>query len=283
VTAQALSVYSLWGATSLYVISMLGYAFHAARVADARGRSVDVPTSSRSLGIGRATVIVGAVLHLVGVVARGVEAGHVPWSSMYEYTITGSLVVIAVFLVLARRRDAHFLGAFATGIASLSLGLALPLLYSASDQLQPALQSYWLVVHVSIAILATGIFAIGFAVTVIQLLRRSPRLNFAPPEEELEAMAFRLHAFGFVLWTFTVIAGAIWANEAWGRPWGWDPKEVWSFVIWALYAGYLHARTTRGWAGRRAAWLSVAGFAALIINFTVVNLVIQGLHSYAGV
>jgi len=301
VTAQALSIAALWGATLLYAIALVSYSIHLARVTEAKGAKKSAPAAGRALGIARATTVVGALLHAAGVGARWVEAGHVPWSTMYEYTITGSFVAVVVFLVVGRFREVTFLGAGVTGIATLSLGLALPLLYGAAAALQPALQSYWLVIHVSIAVIATGVFSVAFVATALQLGRdyrdaataagaSSPfrgrafqLLDGVPTPVALEALAFRLNAFGFVLWTFTVTAGAIWAENAWGRFWGWDPKEVWSFIIWLIFAAYLHARTTQGWTGRKAAYLSIAGFAALIMNFTVVNLVVQGLHSYAGV
>jgi cytochrome c-type biogenesis protein CcsB len=254
----------------------------------------DEPVRTKAAGIAASTTLVGAVLQGIGVVARGIEAGHVPWSTMYEYTITGTWVAVVVFLIVQRKRDVSYLAPGVTGFATIALGLALTTLYAASTGLQPALQSFWLVIHVSIAIIATGVFTVAFVATVLQLLRdyrdagtrwlaRVRWLEAVPEPGKLEALSFRLHAVGFVLWTFTVMAGAVWAEHAWGRYWGWDPKEVWSFVIWVIYAAYLHARTTQGWAGRRSAYIAVAGFVALIMNFTVVNLVFQGLHSYAGV
>ena len=107
-------------------------------------------------------------------------------------------------------------------------------------------------------------------------------LDALPSTRELEALSFRVNAVAFVLWTFTVMAGAVWAEHAWGRYWGWDPKEVWSFIVWVIYAAYLHARTTRGWAGKRSAWFVVVGYATVIFNFTGVNLFFLGLHSYSG-
>lgn len=311
-TAQTLSVLTLWGATVLYAIAMVAYAIRLARIAETRGAArvpvmagaatpaptgADVPTSTsadRAHGIARSTLSVGLLLHIVGVVARAIEAGHAPWSNMYEYTITGALAVVLVFATIQWRNDITFLGAGVAGFATLCVGLALTVLYAQSTGLPPALQSFWLVIHVAIAIIATGIFVVAFLVTSLQLGRdfreagtgwlQEPSvrcLDALPSALRLEGLAFRLHAVGFVLWTFTVMAGAVWAEHAWGRYWGWDPKEVWSFVIWVLYASYLHARTTQGWAGRRSAYLAIAGFVALILNFTVVNLVFQGLHSYA--
>ncbi len=241
--------------------------------------------ADRALGTARTAMLLGLVLHTVGLVARGIEAGHVPWSNMYEYTITGSFVAVAVFAVIQARRDVAFLGTGVTGFATFALGVGLTQLYAASTGLRPALQSFWIVIHVSIAIIATGVFIVAAVATALQLLKyrgSGPRwLTAVPGAAKLEALAFRLNAVGFVLWTFTVMTGAVWAEHAWGRYWGWDPKEVWSFVIWVLYAAYLHARTTQGWMGKRSAWLSLVGFVALLMNFTVVNLFFQGLHSYA--
>jgi len=337
VNFQTLSVMALWGATVLYAIAMVGYAIRLARVADAKVQATQfvtagggdaplaaVPASDRdrtaegdpasaakALGIARSSTMVGIVLHGTGVLARGLEADHVPWSNMYEYTISGSLVAVAIFLAVQRRRDITFLGAGITGLATIALGLGLTVLYAAPESLPPALQSFWLVIHVSIATICSGIFGVSFIVTGLQLLRdyrdSEPRvvhnrvvrpihragvrvikgramrfLEAVPSAAKLEALAFRLIAVGFVLWTFTVMAGAIWAEHAWGRYWGWDPKEIWSFVIWVVYAAYLHARTTQGWAGRKSAYLALAGFGSLIINFTLVNYVFQGLHTYAG-
>lgn len=316
-TAQLLSVLSLWGAVILYAVAMVAYSIRLAREADARVQArqlvavgggsaeagaplvVKLPRSAvKALGIARAATLMGLILNGIGVVARGFEAGHAPWSNMYEYTMTGSFVAVLVLVLISRKRDVTFLGAGVTGLATIFLGLGLTVLYSEADTLLPALQSMWLVVHVSIAIICTGIFGVAFVVTALQLLKdyrdsgtertewargRSLRfLEAVPKADQLESLAFRLIAVGFVLWTFTVIAGAIWAEHAWGRYWGWDPKEIWSFVIWVIYAAYLHARTTQGWAGRKSAYLASVGFVALILNFTVVNFVFQGLHTYAG-
>jgi len=334
VTAQAISVAALWGAVILYAIAMVAYAIRLAREADARGQSrrvaalkeaapaqasgslvgsvavvtpasgiteptvVKMPRSAtRALGIARSATFVGFILNGIGVLARGIEAGHVPWSDMYELAITGSFVAVGVLLIVQRRRDVTFLGAGVTGLATIALGLGLTVLYGAAESLPPALQSMWLIIHVSIATICSGIFGVAFIVTSLQLLKdyrdsgtertgwaRGRALRFleaVPKADVLEALAFRLIAVGFVLWTFTVMAGAIWAEHAWGRYWGWDPKEVWSFIIWVVYAAYLHARTTQGWAGRKSAYLALVGFGALIINFTLVNFVFQGLHTYA--
>lgn len=237
------------------------------------------------------------LLHAGAVVTRGLSAQRVPWANMYEFSLTGSAVVTGVFLLVLARRDLRFLGTFVIGPALLTLGLAVVVLYTESAQVVPALQSYWLVIHVSIAFVASALLTIAFSATVLQLVqgRREDRraagealkggrfMDALPASAELEQVGHRLVAVAFPLWTFTLVAGAIWAEKAWGRYWGWDPKEVWTFVIWVVYAAYLHARATRGWDGRRAAYLSMAGFACVLVNFLVVNVFFSGQHSYAGI
>jgi cytochrome c-type biogenesis protein CcsB len=250
---------------------------------------------SRARGIARSTTTLGLALHVLAVVLRGLAAERAPWANMYEFTLVGTLVAVVVLTLVLRGRDLPFLGVLVSGFTVLALALGLLVFYIQADGVQPALDSYWLVIHVGVAITSTGVFTVAFAASVLQLLRDSRDhgstalaggrwrwLAAVPRPAELEALSFRLNAVGFVLWTFTLIAGAIWAEHAWGRYWGWDPKEVWTFVIWVVYAAYLHARTTRGWAGRRAAWFVVVGFACVIANFTLVNMFFSGLHSYSG-
>lgn len=253
--------------------------------------NVVAPGPRKSAGIGTATFTVGSVLLLAGIVTRGLAAGRVPWANMYEFTLMGVFIASAVFLGLQRKRDVRYLGTFIALFAVLALFLALAVLYLDPDPVQPALQSYWLVIHVSVATAAMGVLAVAAVTSSLQLVkdRAISRgtvgrvLGSLPSVDDLERLAFRINAVGFVLWTFTLIAGAIWAEHAWGRFWGWDAKEVWTFVVWVIYAAYLHARSTRGWEGRRAAWFSVAGFVSILVNFYVVNLFFNSLHSYSGV
>lgn len=242
-----------------------------------------------------AVMILAAVIHLAGVLSRAFAAGRVPWGNMYEFCTTGALVVSVVFLISLIFRDLRFVGVLVSGLALTMMTAATIGFPTPVGHLKPALQSYWLVIHVSIAVLASGIFTITFAMAVLQLIQtrrerdiisgKGSKLNFmrlVPSSQALENFAFRLNAVGFVMWTFTLAAGAIWAEKAWGRYWGWDTKEVWTFVIWVVYAAYLHARATRGWAGPRSAWLSIAGYLCIVFNFTVVNVFFSGLHSYSG-
>ncbi|ABM10431.1 MULTISPECIES: c-type cytochrome biogenesis protein CcsB [Micrococcaceae] len=242
--------------------------------------------------IGVAVSVLGLIIHAAGVISRGIAAGRVPWGNMYEFATTGAMLVMAVFLTGLLFRDLRFLGTFITGLALVMLMAGAVAFPTPVAQLIPALQSYWLVIHVSVAVLAAAIFTLTFALSVLQLAKArldkadKPRaaglLRLVPNPVSLEQLAYRLNAIGFILWTFTLMAGAIWAEAAWGRYWGWDTKEVWTFVIWVVYAGYLHARATRGWDGTRAAWLSITGYLCVIFNFVVVNVYFSGLHSYSG-
>lgn len=242
-----------------------------------------------------AVMALGALVHLAGVFCRAFAAGRVPWGNMYEFCTTGALVVSVVYLVSLIFRDLRFVGVLVSGLALIMMTAATIGFPTPVGHLKPALQSYWLVIHVSIAVFASGVFTITFAMAILQLIQthrerdiisgRGSRWNFmrlVPSSQALENFAFRLNAVGFVMWTFTLAAGAIWAEKAWGRYWGWDTKEVWTFVIWVVYAAYLHARATRGWTGPRSAWLSIAGYLCIIFNFTIVNVFFSGLHSYSG-
>ncbi len=241
-------------------------------------------------GIAMSTTFLGAAFHVIGVVTRGISAGHVPWSNMYEFTITFSAVIVVIFLWMARSRDLRYLGAFVTLSVLLLLGVAVAVLYVEADGLRPILDNYWLYLHVSVAVLAIAILSIAAVFAILQLVKdysggtgstTERVLSGLPSADDMERTSYRLTAVGFVLWTFTLVAGAIWAEHAWGRPWGWDAKEVWTLVIWLIYAGYLHARATRGWDGRRAAWLVITGFVAILLNYFVVNFLLSTKHGYA--
>jgi cytochrome c-type biogenesis protein CcsB len=264
-------------------------------VAGAEAQKVVVPERRKLARVAMALTVIGFALQFAATLMRGVAASRVPWANMYEFAMTGTLIIVAVFLLVNLKWDMKFLGSFVTGLVLLLLGLAATRYYVEIVPLPPALQSYWLVIHVFVATLATGFFALGFALSLMQLLQTKRELAVAAKEKtrlafltrlpdsvQLENYAYRLIIIGFVLWTFTLIAGAIWAEKAWGRYWGWDTKEVWTFIIWTIYAGYIHARSTRGWRGTRSAWLAMIGFAAVIFNFTVVNIFFKGLHAYSG-
>lgn len=247
--------------------------------------------------IGRAAVaalLVAAAAHGVAVVTRGIAAGRVPWGNMYEFLLSATFVAVVAWLVVLRRWPAtRHLGLYVALTNVVLLGLAGMLVYVPVEPLVPALDSYWLLIHVAAAALASGIFLVGFVAAAMYLIRSgydrgrqgfpytlAPRL---PAADTLERLTFRLHAFGFPIWTFgALIAGPIWAEAAWGRYWGWDPKEVWAFISWVVYAAYLHARATPSVQRPVATWLAVAGWVTMLMNLFGVNLFFDGLHSYAG-
>lgn len=278
------------------------------------------------LSAARVAAYVGVAVHLGSILARGIAAERVPWGNLFEYVTVVGFLLVAAFLFVERRWHTESVGGFALGAAVATLGGS-TLVYVPPGPLVPALNSYWLRIHVVMAALSSALFALGFVFTVLYLFqqRREARLsarNVAPSDaeppliaagagerpddyvpaeepdaapapvhpsersrlptaERLDRIAYRTIVFAFPIWTLAILFGAIWAEEAWGRYWGWDPKEVWSFVTWVVFAGYLHARATVGWRGKRAAVLAVIGFAALVFNVIVVNTVIAGLHSYA--
>ena len=233
----------------------------------------------------------------IAVIIRGLAVHRAPWGNMYEFVTALTCVAAIFFLSVMIRYRAWSLGVFVVGAVVVILGLAETLIYTAAGELVPALQSYWLDIHVTALTLATGIFFVAAVLGCVYLwvdryTRRVAAGRAAPGNgivrrlpsiEQLDRLTYRTIVFGFPVWTFGVIAGAIWADQAWGRYWGWDPVETWAFITWVLYAAFLHARATAGWRGRRAHYVQLLGFASLIFNILVVQVFIAGLHSYAGV
>ncbi len=239
----------------------------------------------------------GVTAHTVAVVTRGLAVHRAPWGNMYEFVTALTCFAAIFFLFVMIRYRAWALGVFVMGAVVVALGLAETLIYTAAGDLVPALQSYWLSIHVTAMTVATGIFFVAAVLGCIYLAvdrynRRVAAGKAAPGNgivsrlpsiEQLDRLTYRTIVFGFPVWTFGVIAGAIWADQAWGRYWGWDPVETWAFITWVLYAAFLHARATAGWRGRRAHYVQLLGFASLMFNILVVQVFIAGLHSYAGV
>jgi cytochrome c-type biogenesis protein CcsB len=239
----------------------------------------------------------GILTHLVAVVTRGFAVHRAPWGNMYEFVTALTCVAAIFFCYVMVRYRAWALGVFVMGAVVVALGLAETVIYTAAGPLVPALQSYWLSIHVTAMTLATGIFFVAAVLGVMYLVVERYRARVAagkaqpgngllariPSAAQLDKLTYRTVVFGFPVWTFGVIAGAIWADQAWGRYWGWDPVETWAFITWVLYACYLHARATAGWRGRRAHYIQLIGFASLTFNMLVVQVFITGMHSYAGV
>jgi cytochrome c-type biogenesis protein CcsB len=238
--------------------------------------------------------VVGLGVHIGIMVTRGLAAGRVPWGNMYEFVITLTAVCSLAWLILLVRRPAlRPLGLFVSAALTVLLGFAGVVLHTAAEPLLPALNSYWLKIHVTAAATASGLLLIGFIPAALFLIRAGydagkRRFPYTigrnlPPAESLERLTFRLHTFAFPIWTLAVICGAIWAEAAWGRYWGWDPKETWSFISWVAYAAYLHARATPSVKRTTATWFAVAAWGTMLINLYVINFVAVGLHSYANV
>ncbi|WP_296632446.1 c-type cytochrome biogenesis protein CcsB [Rhodoluna sp.] len=290
-----ISLLFIYGAMLVYTVSFLSFSWQLTRLSSDKKKIRAGASQLERVGI--TLLIMADVLHGVGVILRGIAASRVPWANMYEFSITGSFIVVTIFLIALKIRDIRLIAAFVSGFNLLILGVATTVFYVRVAPLPPALQSYWLVIHVLVAVLATAFFNIAAALSIAYIFKTAKWvensklklvgamrriLGLFPNEEKLERLAYRFNIIGFILWTFTLIAGAIWAERAWHRYWGWDTKEVWTFIIWTIYAGYLHANATRGWTGKRSAWLAVVGFVAILFNFTVVNLFFKGLHVYSG-
>ena len=239
--------------------------------------------------------VLGCAAHLLALVARGMAAdpNRVPWGNMYEFTITGSFVVVAGYLLLRKRYGLDWMGPIVTAMVVVLLMVAVLWLYSPIEPLTEALNSYWLVIHVMSAIVATGAFTLGGITSALYLVRARAEKRELPADRGyvarlpslavLDRVSYRIHAFAFPVWTFAVlISGPIWAHQAWSSYWNWDPKEVCAFITWVVYAAYLHARATAGWRGRNAAIVALIGLATLWFNFIGINYFsTTSQHSYA--
>ncbi|MPZ00378.1 MAG: c-type cytochrome biogenesis protein CcsB [Actinophytocola sp.] len=253
-------------------------------------------TTSRAARFGRmgvALTVLGVLLHLAALVLRGLATSRVPWGNMYEYMMAVCLIAVITWLVVLRKYPSvRHLSVFVLLPVVILLFVGGTMLYATAAPVQPALQSYWLIIHVSAAIVSSGMFLVPGVASILYLIRDRHESNpsrFAkvaghlPGRSVLDRVSYRTTVLAFPIYTFGVLCGAVWAEAAWGRFWGWDPKETVAFVAWVIYAAYLHARATAGWRGRPAAWINVTGFAMVVFNLFFINLVTAGLHSYAGV
>jgi cytochrome c-type biogenesis protein CcsB len=296
-----ISNYLVYSSMGVFALAFIAHAYETAfavrapHLADTakgnlRTKTFDYTRTEKTARIATAMMILGFLLLLAGVIARGVSAGRAPWGNMYEFSITGALAFTAAYLAALRKYDLRWLGLFVSISVLLALGTAVTVLYVPSAPLVPALKSPWLVIHVSTAIISGGIFLLsniiaGAFLSLDSMEKKGERAPWAkrlPSLDVLDQLSYRLVAFVFPLWTFSVIAGAIWAESAWGRYWGWDPKETWAFITWVAYAAYLHARVTIGWRGRRAAWLCIFAGSTFLFNYVYVNVWGTGKHTYSG-
>jgi cytochrome c-type biogenesis protein CcsB len=236
--------------------------------------------------------ILGLAGNTLGIGLRWAESyqmgiGHAPLSNLYESLVFFSWAIILLYQFIERKYENLTIGAFAAPLAFLALAYASfsPSVESSIQPLVPALKSNWLITHVVACFIGYAAFAIAFGISVMYLLKQgdkkgtgSLRTHF-PDLSVLDELTHQMVMFGFLFLSIGIITGAVWANSAWGRYWGWDPKETWSLITWFIYATLLHARMMRGWHGRRIALLSIIGFAAVLFTYFGVNY-LPGLHSY---
>jgi cytochrome c-type biogenesis protein CcsB len=235
--------------------------------------------------------IIGCAGNAAGISMRWIESyklgiGHAPLTNLYESLIFFALVIVIIYLIIEYKYKYNLLGAFITPLSCLAMAYA-SLSPNINDRIQPlipALQSNWLIAHVVACFIGYAAFAISFGISLAYLLKKKKQgsktfFNHFPAADILNELNYQLIIFGFLFLTIGIITGAVWANSAWGRYWGWDPKETWSLVTWFVYATLLHARMTRGWTGKRIALLSMGGFLAVLFTYFGVNY-LPGLHSY---
>ncbi|MFN8102350.1 MAG: c-type cytochrome biogenesis protein CcsB [Mycobacterium sp.] len=315
-----LAQYSDWAFTSSVVILILALVMLAIELAYSRSRRVaerelvaaggvtadsdrpgvvggaPVRTVDERIGrAGLALVYVGIAMLFVCIVLRGLATSRAPWGNMYEFINLTAFSGLLAAAVVLRKPAYRALWVFVLIPVLILLTVSGKWLYTHAAPVMPALQSYWLPIHVSVVSLGSGVFLVAGVASILFLLKMSPLgapdrdgalarvLQRLPDAQTLDRIAYRTTIFAFPVFGFGVIFGAIWAEEAWGRYWGWDPKETVSFIAWVVYAAYLHARSTAGWRDKKAAWINVVGFVAMVFNLFFINLVTVGLHSYAGV
>ncbi|MBO1753639.1 c-type cytochrome biogenesis protein CcsB [Allobranchiibius sp. CTAmp26] len=315
-----LSSHFLWASALVLTLAMMSFAldlagapYRAARLEARRSATTqtqatadgdvlvdtavatDVAPEKRPWG-GRGITLswLGTLLLIVAVVTRTIAVGRPPLGNMYEFSMVGCMFAMVFFLAWSLKSDIRWLGVFITGPIVLFEMLAAVIYYTAASSLMPSLQSYWLSIHVTVATLSVALSTLAFSLTLAYFVQnwrdergeagreRLKWMDALPSAASLDRTTYGVLIVAFPMWTFTLIAGAIWAQEAWGHYWNWDPKEVWTLVIWVVYAAYLHARATAGWSGKKAAYIALAGFVAILINYGIVNVYFVGQHSYSG-
>ena len=294
-SAALLSNDFIYASMALFTFAFFAHAVEVAWSVKTPAKSVkktklDFSRTERVGRLASAFMVLGFLLLTVAVIFRGISAHRVPWGNMYEFSITGAFAFSGAYLFALKKYKLRWLGLPVSLAVLLTLGTAITLLYRPSAPLVPALKSTWLVIHVSAAIISGGVFLLANCVAAAYLIldryeQKGVRPVWAqklPSLETLDNLSYRLVALVFPLWTFAVIAGAIWAESAWGRYWGWDPKETWAFITWVAYAAYLHARVTVGWRGRKAAWLCLFAGSTFLFNYIYINVWGTGRHTYSG-
>ncbi|MEY3133679.1 MAG: c-type cytochrome biosis protein CcsB [Actinomycetota bacterium] len=294
-SAAMLSNNFIYSSMAIFALTFLAHAIEVAwsvktPEVTVKKTKLDFSKTERIGRLGSALMLIATLLLLAGVIFRGISANRVPWGNMYEFSITGALSFSIAYLFALVKYKMRWLALPASIAILITVGTAVTLLYVPSAPLVPALKSTWLVIHVSAAIISGGVFLLAnfIAGTYLILDRYEQRgarpvwMQKLPSLESLDNFSYRLIALVFPIWTFSVIAGAIWAEAAWGRYWGWDPKETWAFITWVAYAAYLHARVTIGWRGRKAAWLCLLAGSTFLFNYIYINIWGTGKHTYSG-
>jgi cytochrome c-type biogenesis protein CcsB len=281
----------VYSSLAVFAIVFLLHAVETAfAVKSGEGRNLDRQRTEKIARNATGLMVLADLLLLAGLVARGLSASRFPLANMYEFSITGAFMFVTAYLIALRKHDLRWLGLVISLAALLTLGTAITLLYVESAPLVPALKSPWLLIHVLAAIISGGIFLLANSIAGAYLILekiergkgRGPWASKLPSLDSLDQLTYRLIALVFPIWTFSIIAGAIWAEAAWGRYWGWDPKETWAFITWVAYAAYLHARVTAGWKGKKAAWLCLIAGSTFLFNYVYVNIWGTGKHTYSG-
>ncbi len=281
----------VYSSLAIFAIVFLLHAIETAfAVKSGEGRNLDRQRTEKIARNATGLMVLADLLLFAGLVARGLSASRFPLANMYEFSITGAFIFVTAYLIALRKHDLRWLGLVVSLAALLTLGTATTLLYVESAALVPALKSPWLLIHVLAAIISGGIFLLANSIAGAYLILekiergkgRGPWASRLPSLDTLDQLTYRLIALVFPIWTFSIIAGAIWAEAAWGRYWGWDPKETWAFITWVAYAAYLHARVTAGWKGKKAAWLCLIAGSTFLFNYVYVNIWGTGKHTYSG-
>ena len=255
-------------AVTVYLVATVCYLTYFVKENKAAGRAATI------------ILIIGWLVHTASLVVRSVAAARPPFLNLYEYTLSVTWGAMLVYMVLERVTKSKAFGAFSVPLITFFAFMA-TLLPTEVNPTLPALRSAWRVPHVATAILAYSAFALAFGMAVMYLIQERVETARIPALKTLDQVIYRTIAFGFLMQTALIITGAIWAQIAWGRYWGWDPKETWSLITWLIYAAYLHTRVTMGWRGHRSAIVAGVGFIAVIFTFIGVSYLLPGLHSYA--
>lgn len=261
------------------------------------GMGLNDPAWATQIGqVATIVTIFGLIMNTAALGTRAYErlehlGTFAPWSNQFEAMAFVSWAIIFGYLLFEARYKIKSVGAFVVGIGFIAMGAAslLPYRYQTAEPLVPALNSYWIYIHVSVTLLSYAAFAMAGGLGVMYLVKeRAERLgkpsrvsNALPDLETIDELGYKAIMVGFPLLAFGIILGAMWANYAWGGYWSWDPKETWSLIVWLIYGAYIHARMTRGWEGRRAAIYAIFGLLMVVFCFWGVNFLLSGLHAYA--